>query len=136
MIDFFEQTRPQHILIIHNRGGQEQITLEEQVYSIGRHTTCDIFIDSTYISRHQATLFRCLNEAGTSYYRIVDGDSRLGHLSSNGMLINGQKTLKHNLEHGDMVIFSPNVYLTYECYHPDLEVSEQHNEMNKMISGL
>lgn len=136
MINFFDQTRPEHILIIHNRGTQNKVILQDQVYSIGRHTTCDIFIDSTYISRHQATLFRCLTEDGLSYYRIVDGDSRIGHLSSNGMLINGQKSLKHNLDHGDMVIFSPNVYLTYEYHALDSDVAEQNNEINKMISGL
>jgi hypothetical protein len=45
-------------------------------------------------------------------YRIIDGAPR-GKRSANGLLIDGQKLQAHDLQHEDVIVFSPNVEAVY-----------------------
>lgn len=83
---------------------------------MGRDADCAIRVRSQFVSRHHATILRLPNKGGGHFYRIVDGDSQ-GKRSTNGISINGQKTVSRNLEDGDVLIFSgggkPPVRATY-----------------------
>jgi pSer/pThr/pTyr-binding forkhead associated (FHA) protein len=103
----------EHFLIIEDGKGRQEIVLQEAVYSVGRSPDCDVKLRSQFVSRHHATLLRCLRTDGSSYYRIVDGDNQ-GKSSVNGLLINGRKLGEHNLSHGDKVVFGPQVFAIYQ----------------------
>jgi pSer/pThr/pTyr-binding forkhead associated (FHA) protein len=101
-----------HKLIIEDSKGQEEYTLEDSVYSIGRDSHCDIQLSSYFVSRHHATLVRFSNGEGGYGYRIVDGNLQ-GKLSANGLLINGRKLQSHTLQNQDKIIFGPQVQAFY-----------------------
>jgi pSer/pThr/pTyr-binding forkhead associated (FHA) protein len=105
--------REERVLIITDGKGQKEVLLIENSYSIGRGQQCDILLHSQFVSRHHATLVARIREDGTSYYRIIDGDSE-GKVSVNGLLINGRKVRFHDLKDGDKVIFGPQVHAIYE----------------------
>lgn len=105
--------REEHVLITVDGKGQKEIVLTEAMYSMGRGHDCNIRLQSQFASRHHATLYKRTNEGGDTYYRIVDGDAA-GKASVNGLLINDQKVLFHDLKHGDKVVFGPQVSATYE----------------------
>jgi pSer/pThr/pTyr-binding forkhead associated (FHA) protein len=100
-----------HKLIIEDSKGQEEYTLEEPMYSIGRDPSCDIRLSSFFVSRHHATLVRVTVEDGYRY-RIVDGNLK-GKLSANGLLINGRRLQSHDLKNQDKIIFGPQVQAIY-----------------------
>lgn len=63
-----------------------------KTYKIGRHKTCDIYIQDTMISHHHATLF-CQQK---SWY-IKDEQSR------NGLFVNALRTYQAKLQPGDRI---------------------------------
>lgn len=105
-------SRQTHRLIIEDSKGQEEYTLEESMYTIGRDPNCDIRLSSYFVSRHHATLVRFPDEEGGYYYRIVDGNLK-GKLSANGLLINGRRLQTHDLTSQDKIIFGPQVQAFY-----------------------
>jgi len=105
-------SRQTHRLIIEDSKGQEEYTLEESMYTIGRDPTCDIRLSSYFVWRHHATLVRFPDEEGGYYYRIVDGNLK-GKLSANGLLINGRKLQTHDLKSQDKIVFGPQVLAFY-----------------------
>jgi len=102
-----------HLLIVEDDKGRREIQLKDRSYSIGRAPTCGIRLRSQFVSRHHATLYRCLREDGSSYYRIIDGDES-GKMSVNGILVNGQKRTEQDLKHGDEIVFGPQVFAIYQ----------------------
>ena len=101
-----------HLLIIEDDQGRKEFNLDGPVYSIGRDPRCDIRLFSQFVSRRHATLVRLPREDGSSYYRIVDGDSK-GKPSANGLLINGRKIPAHDLKNEDEIVFGPQVRAIY-----------------------
>lgn len=101
-----------HLLIIHDDKGQREFVLDGPVYSIGRDPKCDIRLVSQFVSRRHATLVQLLNDNGSYYYRIVDGNLK-GKASANGLLINGRKLQAHDLQNEDEVVFGPQVRAKY-----------------------
>jgi pSer/pThr/pTyr-binding forkhead associated (FHA) protein len=63
-----------HLLIIEDDKGRREFVLDGPVYSIGRDPKCDVRLVSQFVSRRHATLVQLLNDNGTYYYRIVDGN--------------------------------------------------------------
>jgi pSer/pThr/pTyr-binding forkhead associated (FHA) protein len=108
----------QHLLFVEDNRGRHEVVLTEAKYSLGRAKNCDIRLYSQFVSRHHATLLRCLQEDGSISYRIVDGDDQ-GRASANGLLIEGRKVLSHDLRDGDQVFFSPNVFIIYRHIQPE-----------------
>lgn len=104
--------REEHILIVTDGKGHREIRLQDESYSMGRSTHCNILLQSQFVSRHHATLVR-RKEEDHYYYRIIDGDSE-GKNSVNGLLVNGKKVRFHDLKHGDKVVFGPQVEAVYE----------------------
>ena len=111
--------RQEHVLIVIDGKGQKEVVLSDPVYSLGRGQSCDIRLQSQFVSRHHATLFKRENKEGEQYYRIVDGDSS-GKVSVNGLLVNNRKVLFHDLKDGDKVIFGPQVSAIYQHRHYDI----------------
>jgi pSer/pThr/pTyr-binding forkhead associated (FHA) protein len=105
--------RQEHVLIVMDGKGQKEIVLKNANYTLGRGQNCDILLQSQFVSRHHATLFKRTDKEGEQYYRIVDGDSS-GKVSVNGLLINNRKVLFHDLKDGDKVVFGPQVSAVYE----------------------
>lgn len=102
----------EHCLVIEDDKGRQEIFLWETTYTMGRSPDCDIRLHSQFISRHHATVYRRVRDDGSSYYQIVDGDIE-GKRSVNGLLINGTKQTSHNLQHGDEIVFGPQVFAIY-----------------------
>lgn len=105
--------RQEHVLVVMDGKGQKEIVLTESTYSLGRGSGCDIRLQSQFVSRHHATLFKRVSKDGEQYYRIVDGNSS-GKVSVNGLLVNNHKVLFHDLKNGDKVIFGPQVSAIYQ----------------------
>ncbi len=105
--------REEHVLIVIDGKGQKEIILTEPFYSLGRGQQCDIRLNSQFVSRHHATLMKRWQGDGEFYYRIIDGDSE-GKVSVNGLLVNNQKVLFHDLKNGDKVVFGPQVSAIYQ----------------------
>jgi pSer/pThr/pTyr-binding forkhead associated (FHA) protein len=105
-------SHPNHLIIIEDNKGRREHSLEGEIHSIGRDPTCDIQLISQFVSRHHATLVRMVDDHGSYYYRIVDGNGK-GKASSNGLLINGKKLVAHDLENQDKVVFGPDVQAIY-----------------------
>lgn len=102
----------EHVFIVEDDKGRKEVLLNKSSYSLGRASNCDIRLHSQFVSRHHAMLYQCLREDGSSYYRLVDGDSQ-GKASANGLLINGRKLPAHTLKHGDEIVFGPQVVASY-----------------------
>ncbi|MBD2022583.1 FHA domain-containing protein [Leptolyngbya sp. FACHB-36] len=107
-----------HVLVIEDDAGRREFTLSSPMYSVGRDPKCDIRLVSQLVSRHHATLVQMLNEDGTDYYQIVDGNLR-GRTSANGVRINGRKLQAHDLENEDEIHFGLAVQAIYYCIHQD-----------------
>ncbi len=108
-----------HFFIVEDDKGRKEVILKKIRYSIGRTQKADIRINSPFVSRHHATLFKIFNDDGHEYYRIVDGDGR-GKLSSNGLIINGRKAYAHDLKNGDRIVFGPQVIAVYQHSQRDI----------------
>ncbi|MEA5535314.1 FHA domain-containing protein [Crocosphaera sp. XPORK-15E] len=107
-----------HFLIIEDDKGRQEILLQDATYTMGRSQECNIRLRSQFVSRHHATVYRRVREDGSSYYRIVDGDIE-GKRSVNGLLINGIKESARDLQHGDEVVFGPQVFAIYQYRQQD-----------------
>jgi len=104
--------QPNHLLIVEDDRGIQEIILDGPVYSIGREKGCDIRLSSQFVSRRHATLMQGVDKNGSQYYRIVDGNLD-GRPSANGLLVNGRKLQAHNLRHQDRIVFGPQVQAIY-----------------------
>ena len=109
----------EHFLIIEDGKGRQEILLTHPAYALGREQKCDIRLNSQFVSRRHATLLRCLREDGSAYYKIVDGDAE-GKTSANGLMINGHKLTSHELQHGDEIVFGPQVFAIYQYRQRDI----------------
>lgn len=103
----------QHYLLVNDDMGRREYVLTESTYSLGRKSSCTIYLHSQFVSRLHATLLRCLRNDGSSYYRIVDGDG-FKSTSANGIIVNSKKVAAQELKHGDAVVFGPQVFAVYE----------------------
>jgi diguanylate cyclase (GGDEF)-like protein len=93
-----------HIFILEDEKSKQTIYLDKPIYSLGRHSSSSIQLNSQEVSRHHATLVR-KNTANNNYsYLLVDGDLK-GKRSQNGIFVNGKKKLAHELKHGDVILF-------------------------------
>lgn len=103
-----EREKIRHLLVVHDLHGQRTIPLQEATYSVGRHNGNAIVLHSRSVSRQHAILLR-VTIPGTEQYgfRIIDGNFK-GQGSTNGLIVNGERCISHNLKHGDIVHFGSN----------------------------
>lgn len=94
-----------HVLYLEEEENARQtIFLKDDVYSIGRHTSCNIVLETEEVSRHHATLMRKKLNNNQIYYLLIDGNLQ-GKKSQNGILVNGQEVIRHKLNDGDIIVF-------------------------------
>lgn len=106
-----------HLIVIEDQKYRQTISLEQETYSIGRHTKNSIVINSQQASRHHGTLMKRKNRRNNTYsYWIIDGDLD-GHKSRNGIYVNGEKCLIKELKNGDLINFGCEVNATYYASH-------------------
>ncbi len=101
-----------HRLVISSPSFRRMIDLYDSYYSIGRHPNNTIVIPEQGLSRRHATLIKKQIHDGYAYY-IIDGDLE-GHRSKNGIFINGEKRLEHELKHGDIIAFTSEIKASYQ----------------------
>lgn len=102
-----------HIFIIEDRTSRRTIALEDGQYTIGRHTKNEIVVSSNQASRYHATLVRKVNSQTQDHsYWILDGTLE-GCKSQNGIYVNGEKCLIHELKDGDLINFGCEVNASY-----------------------
>jgi diguanylate cyclase (GGDEF)-like protein len=70
----------------------QQLALGQAAIEIGRHPSCELFIDSSSVSRRHARV-----ELGDEGYVIRDLSSK------NGTVVNGNRVAQHRLAQGDLV---------------------------------
>jgi len=103
----------QHILVVEDQASRRTIILDEANYTMGRHSSNSIQINSRQSSRHHATFVRKFNTKLNQFtYLIVDGDLE-GNKSQNGIFVNGEKCLVHELKDGDLINFGCDVNASY-----------------------
>ena len=102
-----------YILVLEDNDCRRTVSLEASKYSLGRHSSNSIIINSRQISRKHATLIRKLNrKTYQESFWILDGDLD-GNKSQNGIFVNGQKCLIHELRDGDLINFGCDVTASY-----------------------
>ncbi len=108
-----EREQVRHLLVLEDAAGRRPILLEAATYSIGRDPTNSIVLHSKLVSRQHALLLRVTSPESESYlFRLIDGNLQ-GKRSTNGILVNGQRTLAHDLRSGDMIVFGGDVRARY-----------------------
>ncbi|XGV99725.1 MAG: FHA domain-containing protein [Leptolyngbya sp. BL-A-14] len=101
-----------HLLLVEDDKERREFVLDSPVYSIGRNPKCDISLVSIFVSSRHATLVQLIDDSGSIYYRIVDGNLK-GKASANGLLVNGRRLQSHDLVDGDEIVFGPQVRAIY-----------------------
>lgn len=102
------------ILIVESPGLMKTITLDSELFTIGRHHNCSLVLSDKMISRYHATVAWLKDplDSGMSAYWIVDGKGEKQR-STNGIKVNGVKTKMHRLDEGDVIILAKDIKLTY-----------------------
>ncbi len=131
-----------YILVIEDGKKQWTVTLDKSKYSIGRHSSNSIIVDSKQVSRFHATLLRKKTEDCQSFW-IRDGDLE-GNRSHNGIFINGEKKIEYKLNHGDIIYFGREVKGIYQIFednynisfYPNNNIPSKKNDINPLQEQL
>lgn len=108
-----EKEKIRHLLVVQDPKGQRTLPLLEATYSLGRDLRNAIVLYSRSVSRQHAILLRVTIPNTDQYgFRIIDGNFQ-GKRSTNGLYINGNKCLNHNLQNGDVINFGSNTQAKY-----------------------
>jgi diguanylate cyclase (GGDEF)-like protein len=108
-----EREKIRHLLVVQDPKGQRTLPLLEATYSLGRDLRNAIVLYSRSVSRQHAILLRVTIPNTDQYgFRIIDGNFQ-GKRSTNGLFINGNKCLNHNLQNGDVITFDNNTSAQY-----------------------
>lgn len=111
-----EYSNSQHILTIKYGDVVQRISLNQEIYSVGRHSSNKIVIPHPIVSRFHCTILpvKYKGEVQQNLFWIIDGDLK-GNRSSNGIFVNGNKTLSHELKPGDVIhIGGEEIEMRYE----------------------
>ena len=85
-----------HVLIVESPESRRAVSLNVNVFSIGRHPHNDLIVSDALASRHHATVAWMRYTEGTDKsdysYWIIDGKGKRQR-SRNGILVNGIKSL-------------------------------------------
>ncbi len=108
-----ERAIARHVLVIEDAEGRRTISLDAATYSLGRDVTNAIVLHSSFVSRQHAILLRMPTQGPNRYiFRIIDGNLQ-GKRSTNGITINNQRCYSHDLQNGDVIVFSSDVTAGY-----------------------
>ena len=105
-----------HVLIVESPESRRAVSLNVNVFSIGRHPHNDLMVNDPLASRHHATVawMRYSEGAGkTDYsYWIIDGKGKRKR-SRNGISINGERKSLHRLVSGDIIRIGNGIKISY-----------------------
>ena len=108
-----ETEKIRHLLVVQDPKGQRTLPLLEATYSLGRDLRNAIVLYSPSVSRQHAILLRVTIPNTDQYgFRIIDGNFE-GKKSTNGLFVNGNKCLHHNLQNGDVIAFDSHTQAKY-----------------------
>ncbi|MFN6153430.1 EAL domain-containing protein [Anabaena sp. AL09] len=108
-----ETEKIRHLLVVQDPKGQRTLPLLEATYSLGRDLRNAIVLYSASVSRQHAILLRVTIPNTDQYgFRIIDGNFE-GRKSTNGLFVNGNKCLHHNLQNGDVIAFDSHTQAKY-----------------------
>ena len=111
-----ERQSIRHFLVIEDNHGKRLFPLRAASYSLGRDSRNSIILHSKSVSRQHALLLRITlssEDSGHYIFRVLDGNLR-GKRSTNGVFINGERCVSHDLRHGDLIEFgTPSVSVHY-----------------------
>lgn len=114
-----DEVEIQHIIKIKYADVQQNIILKNEICSIGRHSSNHIIIHHPTVSRYHCSILpvKYKDKDQEELFWIIDGDLK-GNRSSNGLFINGNKSLSHELKSGDKITIGGNeVEIIYVvCY--------------------
>ncbi|MGK7932040.1 MAG: EAL domain-containing protein [Microcystaceae cyanobacterium] len=119
-----------HLLVIEDQKSRRIVPLTESTYAVGRDPNSAIILYDRQVSRHHATLLRVIDPdpKNNQYsYRIIDGNLQ-GKRSTNGILINGNYCLSHELKNGDSIRFGTKSQIKYQ-------IISQETELDSLKSG-
>lgn len=103
-----------HVLVIEDQKSRRIVSLHENNYTIGRDPNSTIILYDRQVSRHHATLVRVNDYQSQNYfYRALDGNLQ-GKRSTNGITVNGNSCVTHELRHGDIIRFGSKSQVTYQ----------------------
>lgn len=113
------------ILIIDSFEFTKTVSLNSNIFSIGRHPQCSLVINDPLVSRYHATIVWLREEDNSEKYAhwIIDGKGQK-HRSKNGILVNGQKTFLHRLRPQDVVTLGKQTCITYSLVADTTENSQ------------
>ncbi len=105
-----------HVLIVESPGSRRAVSLNANVFSIGRHPNNDLVVNDALASRHHATIAwmrytEGRNKSDYSYW-IIDGKGKRKR-SRNGISINGDKKSLHRLISGDVIKIGDGIKISY-----------------------
>jgi len=107
------QQQFEHILVLKDRKGRRIVTLEKNVYTLGRASKNGIVIYDRQVSRYHATLVRKQDMRTKKYsFWLIDGDLK-GKRSTNGLLINSKQCLSRKLKIGDVITLGDATTIKY-----------------------
>ena len=105
-----------HVLIVESPESRRAVSLNVNVFSIGRHPNNDLIISDALASRHHATVaWMRYTEGGdkSDYsYWIIDGKGKRKR-SRNGVFVNGERKSLHRLTSGDIITIGNNIKMSY-----------------------
>lgn len=104
-----------HVLIVESPESRRAVSLNANVFSIGRHPHNDLALGDRLVSRHHATVAWMKYSQGTNIdysYWLIDGKGKRKR-SRNGIYINGKRKTLHRLIPGDIIRIGDNIRITY-----------------------
>ena len=105
-----------HVLIVESPESRRAVSLNVNVFSMGRHPNNDLILNDPLASRHHATVawMRYTDDGYKSDYSywIIDGKGKRKR-SRNGIVVNGKKKSLHRLTSGDIVLIGNNIKISY-----------------------
>lgn len=105
-----------HVLIVESPESRRAVSLNVNVFSIGRHPHNDLIVSDALASRHHATVAWMRYTEGTDKsdysYWIIDGKGKRQR-SRNGILVNGIKKPLHRLISGDIIRIGNGIKISY-----------------------
>lgn len=117
--------KQEHVLIVQNDADEEIFVLNKNPFSIGRHSSNSLTIKSRVISRCHATILPIKSEeTGLYSFWLIDGNEQ-GVISTNGLTVNSETCLMHELKPGDEIIFPEGTKILYQVRH-----KSEHEDIN------
>lgn len=105
-----------HVLIVESPDSRRAVSLNVNVFSIGRHPNNDLVVSDSLASRHHATVawmrYTEGNDRVDYSYWIIDGKGKRKR-SRNGIAINGHRKSLHRLVSGDTIRIGEGIKISY-----------------------